>query len=131
MAPYEILLYYKYATIEDPGKFLFDHTVLCKKLGLKGRIIISQEGINGTVEGLRKNTQEYVDVLKADPRFADMDIKRGDGTNDGTGFPRLSIKLRPEIVRYLPSSDVCTTSCIIFGATATVEPIDARTGFFK
>lgn len=96
MSSHEILLYYKYVPLADPEQFKFDHEVLCKKLGLTGRIIIAHEGLNGTVEGTRENTQKYIDTLSQDPRFADINFKRSDGT--GKAFPRLSIKVRREIV---------------------------------
>ncbi len=102
---HEILLYYKYTKIDDPKKFCEAQRQLCKQLGLKGRIIIAPEGINGTVEGLKENTQKYIDEITRDPRFADMNFKRSTGTGDA--FPRLSIKVRSEIVSaYLGSDDV-------------------------
>jgi UPF0176 protein len=93
---YEILLYYKYTTIEDPEALRISQEELCKRLNLKGRIIIAKEGINGTVEGLKEHTQTYIDEMVKDPRFSDIHFKRSEGT--GTAFPKLSIKVRSEIV---------------------------------
>lgn len=93
---YEILLYYRYTTIADPEGFAQKQRVLCHNLDLKGRIIIGREGLNGTVEGSVANTQKYVDALTALPDFADTHFKRSTGT--GNAFPRLSIKVREEIV---------------------------------
>lgn len=93
---FEILLYYKYIDIEDPEELLSTQRELCQKLGLKGRIIIAKEGINGTVEGTVENTKLYIKSITEDPRFADMHFKRSAGT--GTAFPKLKIKVRPEIV---------------------------------
>ena len=93
---YEILLYYNYTNIEEPDKFTAEHKQLCADLGLTGRILISDEGINGTVEGLRTNTQKYVETFLADPRFANTHFKRSEGIGDA--FPKLSVKHRPEIV---------------------------------
>ena len=102
---YEILLYYKYTTIADPSELCQTQRSLCKKLGLKGRIIIAPEGINGTVEGLTENTQKYIDEMSADPRFVDMNFKRSVGT--GSAFPKLAIKERSEIVSaHLGDDDV-------------------------
>lgn len=96
MSEFQVLLYYKYVTVENPEYFRDEHRVLCEKLNLKGRIIVAQEGLNGTVEGRTEDTEEYARILKNDPRFADMDIKRSVGT--GAAFPRLSVKARSEIV---------------------------------
>ena len=72
---YEILLYYKYVDVEDPEEFRSEQFELCKQLDLKGRIIVSKEGINGTVEGKKQNTQKYIEMLKADERFVDTHFK--------------------------------------------------------
>jgi len=105
MNNYEILLYYKYTHISDPDEFADKQKALCEKLGFKGRIIITEEGINGTVEGLKENTQKYVDEIIKDPRFTDMNFKRSEGT--GHAFPKLSVKSRTEIVSaHLGEDDV-------------------------
>lgn len=93
---HRILLYYQYVRIEDPKAFMDEQRALCTRLGLKGRIIVAHEGLNGTVEGTVENTAEYMRVMQADKRFATMHFKKSQGT--GNAFPRLSIKVRPEIV---------------------------------
>lgn len=105
MSKYEILLYYKYTNIANPDEFCAQQKMLCEQLGLKGRIIIAPEGLNGTVEGLVENTQKYIDEITKDPRFADMNFKRSEGT--GQAFPKLSVKARSEIVSaHLGDEDV-------------------------
>lgn len=101
---YQILLYYKYVQIDDPKKerdFQFD---LCQKLGLKGRIIVAKEGINGTVEGKTEDTEKYIAEMLKDPRFADMSFKKSEGLGDA--FPRLSVKERDEIVSLHLQNDI-------------------------
>lgn len=93
---YQILLYYKYAKIDNPVGFMRRHKRLCESLELKGRIIIAEEGINGTVEGTRENTEKYIKLLQEDPRFSDMHFKKSSGT--GNAFPKLWIRVREEIV---------------------------------
>ena len=101
---HEILLYYKYTKIENPVGFMRKHKRLCESLGLTGRIIIAQEGINGTVEGLKENTEKYIETLQSDPRFADMHFKKSEG--NGKAFPKLWIRVREEIVAsYLDKTD--------------------------
>ncbi|HAY6633693.1 TPA: hypothetical protein JOB64_002401, partial [Staphylococcus aureus] len=36
---YQVLLYYKYTTIDDPEQFAQDHLAFCKAHHLKGRIL--------------------------------------------------------------------------------------------
>lgn len=93
---YQVILFYKYIDIDCPEKLMADQRTLCERLNLKGRIIIAAEGINGTLEGEKAYIDEYVLKLKKDDRFADMHIKYSEGT--GNAFPRLSIKVRAEIV---------------------------------
>jgi len=102
---HQILLYYKYTNIENPEELLASQRELCERLNLKGRIIIAHEGINGTVEGLIEDTEKYVAEMQKDPRFVDIHFKRSEG--DGNAFPKLSIKVRDEIVSaHLGDEDV-------------------------
>ncbi len=96
MKKYNILLYYCYTPIEDPEQFRYDHHLLCLKLGILGRIIISREGINGTVSGLRENCDTYMQTLKTDPRFATIDFKIEE--HDQHAFQKLHVRVKPEIV---------------------------------
>jgi UPF0176 protein len=93
---FQVLLYYKYTPLQDPETLMRNQKALCRELGLKGRIILAQEGINGTVEGETDATEKYVENLLSYPQFADMHIKRSVGS--GSAFPKLSVKVRPEIV---------------------------------
>ena len=95
---YKVILFYKYVHINDPKKERDAQFELAKRLNMKGRMIIAHEGINGTFEGTKEATDEYVKIMKADPRFFDIHWKVSNGTNDGTAFPRLSVKVRKEIV---------------------------------
>ena len=56
---FEILLYYQYVQIDDPESFAAKQKSLCQDNNILGRIIISHEGINGTVSGDKKATEIY------------------------------------------------------------------------
>ncbi len=96
-SPFQVLLYYRYVRIDNPEDYMREHRSLCQELGLRGRIIIGEEGINGTVSGSAASTGAYIATLNADPRFAEMEFKI-DPADDHV-FPKLSIKVRDEIVR--------------------------------
>lgn len=96
MKDYRILLYYEYVTIENPEQFREDHKAFCEELGIKGRIYVSDEGLNGTLSGTVQATQKYMDALHKDPRFENMDFKIDEA--DGHAFKKLKVKYRPEIV---------------------------------
>lgn len=93
-----IILFYNYVRIDDPQKLAAEQRALCKELGLKGRTIIAKEGINATLEGTADAIEKYLAVFLADSRFAHTHIKKSAGTVAGTAFPKLSIKVRDEIV---------------------------------
>ena len=59
-------------------------------------MLIASEGINGTLAGPREAVDEYVARLRADARFADIEMKVSAG--DAQTFPKLAVKVRPEIV---------------------------------
>jgi UPF0176 protein len=93
---YQVLLYYKYVTIPDAEKVRDEHRELCLRLNLTGRIIIADEGINGTVEGTVADTEKYIKAMEKSPYFKGISYKKSNGT--GTAFPKLSIKYRLEVV---------------------------------
>lgn len=93
---FEVILFYKYAQVADPQALMKAQKRLCENLGLKGRILIAKEGINGTLEGEKGNVQAYCVALLALPEFGGIHFKRSPGT--GNSFPKLIIKVRDEIV---------------------------------
>ena len=91
-----VLLFYKYIKIGDPTNLVKDQRDLCEKLGLKGRILIAKEGINGTLEGTVKNIEAYITEMIKDKRFSDINWKKSIGS--GSAFKKLKVKVRNEIV---------------------------------
>lgn len=96
MKKYYILLYYCYSPIEDPEAFREAHHYFCISLNLKGRIIVAPEGLNGTISGMVEDCKKYMEALKADPRFANIDFKIEE--SDTHGFQKLHVRVKPEIV---------------------------------
>lgn len=93
-----IVLYYAFTPLSDPEAIRLWQRSLCEKLGLRGRILISKDGINGTVGGELNAVKQYVKTTREYPAFKKMDIKWSEGGADD--FPRLSIKVREEIVSF-------------------------------
>lgn len=105
MEEYTVALYYKYVEIAEPETLVKAQKELCARLTLKGRIIIAAEGINGTLEGTTEAIEQYITETTRDPRFANITFKKSRG--DGHAFPKLSVKLRDEIVSgHLEAADV-------------------------
>jgi UPF0176 protein len=101
---YQVLLYYYYTPIEDPEVFATKHLKFCTKLGVLGRIIISKEGINGTLSGTIKQTETYMQNLKALPGFKDISFKID--LEDAHAFHRISVKVKNEIVNLGLDEDI-------------------------
>ncbi len=93
-----IVLYYAFTPLADPEAVRLWQRTLCESLGLRGRILISKDGINGTVGGSLDAVKRYVKATRQYPAFRKMDIKFSDGGADD--FPRLSVKVRDEIVSF-------------------------------
>jgi UPF0176 protein len=94
--PYQILLYYCYAKIENAEAYAAEHLKFCKQLGIHGRIIVADEGLNGTVTGTPDQCRQYMEYVHADPRFAHTDFKVDD--SDEHAFYKIHVRYKPEIV---------------------------------
>ena len=82
MSEPKILLYYAFAPVSDPEAVRLWQRELCESLGLRGRIIISKHGINGTVGGELDACKRYLRRTRDYGAFAKLDVK----WSDGTGF---------------------------------------------
>lgn len=101
---YQVLLYYQYVTIEDPEAFSAEHLAFCKELGLKGRILVATEGINGTVSGSIEQTEAYMKAMHADERFKDTVFKIDEA--DKHAFKKMHVRPRSELVNLSLEDDI-------------------------
>lgn len=93
---YRVLLYYCYTPLADPAAFAEEHHRQCVALGLRGRIIVAHEGLNGTVSGTPEACDAYIALVQADPRFAACEFKADEVP--GHTFSRLRVRVKAEIV---------------------------------
>lgn len=93
---YSVLLYYKYTSIADPQDLMVKQKELCSRLNILGRILIADEGINGTVCGTPEAIEEYQKETEQYPGLEDMEWKFS--TAEEQVFPRLRVRVRKEIV---------------------------------
>ncbi len=99
----KILLYYKFTPLSDPEAVKLWQKTLTDSLNLKGRILVSAQGINGTVGGDMADLKAYIKATKQHPGFKDTVFKWSDGSRDD--FPRMSVKNRRELVGFQNSED--------------------------
>ena len=96
MKDYLIILYYCYTPIEDPEATREDQLRFCIEKGLRGRVIVASEGINGTLSGLKQDCLEYMEYMRRDARFASIDFKSE--LHDRHAFEKINVRVKPEIV---------------------------------
>lgn len=99
----KILLYYKFTPLKDPEAVKLWQKTLTDSLNLKGRILVSRHGINGTVGGEIDDLKKYIKATKSYPGFKGTVFKWSEGSRDD--FPRMSVKHRQELVGFKNSED--------------------------
>lgn len=112
---HKVILYYKFVPVSDPTTVMFWQRQLCQRLNLKGRIIVAEQGINGTLGGNIEDLKAYKKEMNAHPLFIDIEYKWSDGHRDD--FPRLSVKVRPELVTLAADE-----SFDVFNSTKGLRP---------
>ncbi|WP_344882670.1 oxygen-dependent tRNA uridine(34) hydroxylase TrhO [Zhihengliuella alba] len=98
MSVNRIVLYYAFAPISDPEAIRLWQRSLLEQHGLKGRVIVSRHGINGTAGGEVRALKAYVKATREHPAFKRLDVKWSEGSAED--FPRISVKAREEIVSF-------------------------------
>lgn len=83
----KILLYYQFAPLSDPRAIMLWQRDLCESLGLRGRILVSEHGINGTVGGDLEACKKYIKKTRGYPAFHKMQFKWSEGGAED--FPKL------------------------------------------
>lgn len=99
----KILLYYKFTPLSDPEAVKLWQKTLCESLNLRGRILISRHGLNGTVGGDIDDLKAYIRATKQYPGLRDTVFKWSDGARED--FPRMSVKSRRELVGFKNADD--------------------------
>jgi UPF0176 protein len=116
----KILLFYVFTPLADPEAIRLWQRDLCESLGLGGRIILSKDGMNGTVGGELKAVKRYVRKTREYAPFHDIDFKWSEGT--GHDFPRLSVRVRDELVSFGAPGELEVTEAGVVGGGERLSP---------
>lgn len=92
----DIIAFYKFIALTDTVALRDRLFAFCDLHAIRGTILLSEEGINGTVAGSRAAIDALQAELRADARFADLQFKTSSA--DFIPFQRLKIRLKREIV---------------------------------
>lgn len=116
----KIILYYKFVPVTDPVMTMRWQKELCTRLGLKGRIIVAAQGINGTLGGKLESLLEYKREMNRSVLFKGITYKWSDGGQDH--FPKLSVKVKPELVAFEAASEIKVDETGVSGGGKRLKP---------
>lgn len=116
----KIILYYLFTPIKDAEAIRLWQKNLALSLGLKGRIIIADHGINGTLGGDINHLKDYIKQTKTYDSFKPISFKWTDG--QAADFPRLSVKVRSELVTFGLNKKLEVTKDGVVGGGKHISP---------
>ena len=89
---------YHFVAIDDPAAVASNLRALAEQQGLLGTVLVAGEGINLFLAGEGGAIDAFLAALRADPRFASLQVKRSHSHTPP--FARLKVKVKPEIIRF-------------------------------
>lgn len=116
----KIILYYKFTPIADPTAMRLWQKTLTDSLNLRGRILISKHGLNGTVGGEIDDLKKYIKATKEFPGFKGTVFKWSDGGRED--FPRMSVKEKSEIVAFDAADELKVDEKGVIGGGKHLKP---------
>jgi len=116
----KIILYYKFVPVSDPEMTRLWQIELCKNLGLKGRIIVSKQGINGTLGGNLESLKVYKSAMNASGVFRGIQYKWSEGRADD--FPKVSVKVKDELVTFRAADEISINENGVVGGGKHLKP---------
>ena len=104
MARTLIAALYKFVALDDFESLKQPIEEACRKRGIRGTLLLAQEGLNGTIAGEPEKVRDFLRHLKEDPRLVNLEHK--ESFADSIPFIRLKVRLKKEIVTMgLPHVD--------------------------
>jgi UPF0176 protein len=87
---------YRFVALDDLPELRREMRARCTALGLKGTVLLAEEGINLFLAGAEAGIESFLCALRADARFAPIEVKRS--WSAAQPFKRLLVKIKREIV---------------------------------
>ncbi|MER3493052.1 MAG: hypothetical protein C4323_12395 [Mastigocladus sp. ERB_26_2] len=91
-----VATFYKFVKLPDYVEIQQPLLSYCQAQGIKGTILLAEEGINATVAGSREAIDSLLSFLRSDSRLADLEHK--ESTAEEPPFQRMKVRLKKEIV---------------------------------
>lgn len=95
---WKIAAFYKFTVLTDFEELAEQIVNQGLELGIRGTFIVSEEGINSTCSGSPSAIDAILDLIKAHPHLADIEVKYSYA--DFCPFPKFKVKKKPEIVTF-------------------------------
>lgn len=92
----QVAALYKFVSLPDFRDLRQPLLELCLKLGIRGTLLLAQEGINGTVAGSREGVAELIAWLEGRNEIGRLDVKYAEAQE--MPFHRMKVRLKKEIV---------------------------------
>ena len=92
----QVAALYRFVRLEDFEDLRAPLLAFCEARGIRGTLLLAEEGINGTIAGTQQAISEVLAYLRSDNRLADLDCKFSYNTD--RPFLRMKVKLKKEIV---------------------------------
>ncbi|WP_397591603.1 rhodanese-related sulfurtransferase [Sphingorhabdus sp.] len=94
--PIKVAALYRFVAFDAPEELQPRIQAQCAACGIKGTILLAQEGINGTVAGKPAAIDTLISFLRDIPGCADLDVKYSHAAE--MPFYRMKVRLKKEIV---------------------------------
>ena len=120
MSVNKVILFYCFAPVSDPQAVKLWQVALAELCELKGRIIVSPQGINATVAGEIDQVKKYIKRTKEFEPFKRLDIKWADASGDE--FPRLKVRIRSELVNFQAADEIRVDAKGVVGTAPRLCP---------
>ena len=125
--PQKIILYYGFTPLNDPDAIRLWQRTLCEQLSLKGRILISRHGINGTLGGDLDDLRRYVAATREFAGFRTIDFKWSEGSARGLPSTSRARARRDRVLRRerrvgrLTNAASSAAACVSRRTTSTIS----------
>lgn len=96
MSIFKVISFYKYVEVENPEELAKQHLNWCLENGVRGKVYLAKEGINGSVFGDEETISNYKNYLKSFKIFEDVWFKETE--TDKIAYSKIHVRVKDEIV---------------------------------
>ena len=95
-APYVNIAAYKFISLDNLEEMRPQYQAICAEQNLKGTILLTPEGINLFLSGLREEIDTFLAWVRQDARLADLEVK--ESLSREQSHKRMLVKIKAEII---------------------------------